>query len=263
MSIASPSLSRLKVLYENAEYTYFHSLPLEHFMEATDHAEQRMITIESFAIIRAERSDIHFFNELLIQYPLGDDDYKPGQVVPDNFVALSAEPLDVDRSYNLPLQPVGPFLTMEYVSQHNKRKDYVENYRKYEFELKVPYYLLFYPHNQALNVYRMEGDRYVGVKPNAAGRLEIPELELEVAVLDNWVRYWFRKELVPLPDELVQALNLVKNQLLVVKDQLEASEEQFQMVQTELNRERQFCEAMEAELAKMKAELDRLRGNQS
>ncbi len=235
MSIASPSLARLKVLYENAEYTYFHSLPLEHFMEATDHAKQRMITIESFAIIQSQRTDVHFFNELLIQYPFGDDDYKPGQVVPDNFVALSNEPLEVDRSFNTPLQPVGPFLVMEYVSQHNKRKDYVENYRKYEFELKVPYYLLFYPQNLALNVYRMEGNRYVAVKPNAEGRLAVPELEMDVAVLENWVRYWFRGKLIPLPAELLNQLTLTQNQLLVLQDQLAAAHEEIARMKSELD----------------------------
>ena len=36
-----------------------------------------------------------------------------------------------------------PFWMLEYVSKHNKRKDYEDNMQKYEHKLKVPYYLLF------------------------------------------------------------------------------------------------------------------------
>ncbi len=260
MSIGTPSMVRLKNLYEHAEQEYLHSLPLEHFMEGTDHAHQRTITIESFSVICAQRPDIRFFNELLIQYPIGDDIRKPGQVVPDNFVAISAEPLDIDGNFGTPLQPVGPFLVLEYVSRHTKRKDYVENYRKYERELKVPYYLLFYPHNLELNVYRMVEDRYVAVKPNAAGRLEVPELELEVALYDDWVRFWFRGKLVSLPGEMLQSLNLAQNQLLVANDQLAARDEQLGTTQAELSLERRARETMASELARLKAELDALRG---
>src|SRR5262249_23491721 len=83
-------------------------------------------------------------------------------------------------------------MVLEYVSKNNKRKDYEDNFRKYERELKVPYYLLFYPDNEELTLFHRRGSKYVSVKPNAAGRLAIPELELEVALLDGWVRFWFR-----------------------------------------------------------------------
>src|SRR5262245_45206637 len=55
--------------YERAAAEYLRNLPLEHFMEATAQGTQRKITLESFDLITAARSDIHVFNELLVQYP--------------------------------------------------------------------------------------------------------------------------------------------------------------------------------------------------
>jgi hypothetical protein len=59
------------------------------------------------------------------------------------------------------------------------------------------------------------------------GAVRDPELEPEVALLDRWVRYWFRGELVPLPGELVK----------------------------ERDAERAARQAAEAELAKLREEL--------
>ncbi len=125
---------------------------------------------------------MQLFNELLIQYPIANRE-KPGQVVPDNMIVICAEPIKADGSFDIPVQKVKPFCVMEYVSKTSKRKDYDENMQKYERELKVPYYLLFYPDNQELSLYHHNKRRYVSVKPNQAGRLTINDgLDLEVAL---------------------------------------------------------------------------------
>jgi hypothetical protein len=87
---------------------------------------------------------------------------------------------------------------------NSKRKDYVDNMRRYERELKVPYYLLFDPRTQKLTLYHHNDKRYVALKPNAGGRLEVPELDLELAILDGWVRFWHKGKLLPLPAEMQQ-----------------------------------------------------------
>ena len=56
--------------YERAAEEYLHSLPPEHFMEATPQATQREITVESLSLVHAARPEIQYFNELLVQYPL-------------------------------------------------------------------------------------------------------------------------------------------------------------------------------------------------
>ena len=174
-------------------------------MESTPQATQREITVESLALVRARRSDFQVFNELLVQYPLPKRK-RLGQVVPDNMVVIHPELIDAEGSYDVPLQPVGPYWVLEYVSKSNRRKDYVDNMRKYEHELKVPYYMLFAPDQQELALYRHQGERYSSVVPNESGRCAIPELELEVGLLDGWVRYWYQGKLLMLPGDLQSAL---------------------------------------------------------
>src|SRR5262249_32246481 len=151
-------------------------------------------------------------NELLVQYPLRGQ-RKPGQVVPDNMVVITEEPISAESSYNVPLEPAGPFWVMEYVSKTNPRKDYEESFLKYEKHLKVPYYLGYYPETQDLTLYRHNKRKYVSVKPNGHGRYAIPELEMEVGLLDGWVRYWHRGNLLPLPADLQRALNAARHQI--------------------------------------------------
>lgn len=164
--------------YERAAEEYLRSLPLEHFMEATPQSTQRKITLESFDLLHVRRPDIQMFNELLVQYPLEDG---LGQVVPDNMVVLSEETAKAIGSFNLPFERDKPYLVLEYVSAYSQRQDYKESFQKYEEDLRVPYCLLFYPERQDLLVYR-HGGRLL--KPNAAGRFPIRELDLEVALLD-------------------------------------------------------------------------------
>lgn len=73
----------LEARYAKAAQDYLHSLPLEHFMESTPHATLRKITWDSLDLLAARRSDVHVFNELLVQYPLPRRK-RLGQVVPDN-----------------------------------------------------------------------------------------------------------------------------------------------------------------------------------
>jgi Uma2 family endonuclease len=252
MTPTAPPDARLKLIYEMAEQRYLRSLPPEHFMEATPQATQREITLESFALVRVSRPDVQCFNELLVQYPLNDVD-QPRQVVPDNMVVIHPTPLNVEGSFNTPLQPVGPFLVLEYVSKRSVRKDYDANMLKYEHHLKVPYYLVFYPDADELSVFKMTAGKYASVLPNAAGRLAIPELELEAALLDGWVRFWFRGELLPLPGDLLRQLNAVRAELTTTKTQLTTTKE-------ELGAERKARQAAEEEIARLRDELTKAKG---
>lgn len=209
----SPDLPRVlqEVAYEQEAQAYLRSLPPEHFMEATPQATQRKITLESFDLMHAHRPDVQLFNELLVQYPRKR---RPlGQVVPDNMVVLTTEVVRASTSYNVALEPAPPFWMLEYVSKNSKRKDYEDSFKKYERELKVPYYLSFYPDNEEMTLYRHNGRRDVSVKPDEHGRCALPELELEVGLLDGWVRYWFRGQLLPLPADLQRDLDQLRRQV--------------------------------------------------
>jgi len=213
------------IAYDKEARAYLKGLPLEHFMEATAHAMQRKITLESLDLLAARRPEVHVFNELLVQYPLASQ-RKPGQVVPDNMVVLTKASIRANTSYNVPLEPAGPFWALEYVSKSNKRKDYHDNYRKYEHDLKVPYYLLFDSDKQSLTLHHHDGSRYVSVKPNDHGRYAIKELDLEMGLLEGWVRYWYLGELLPLPADLQRQLDAALRQAEDARRQAEDARRQ-------------------------------------
>jgi Uma2 family endonuclease len=157
------------------------------------------------------------------------------KVVPDNMVVIHDGPLQVYLSYTTREQPAAPFWVMEYVSKSSRRKDYDDNLDKYEIDLRVPYYLLFQPDVQELTLYRHNGKKYVSVKPNARGRYPVKELELEIALLDGWVRYWFRGELLPLPAELQRERNEARQELATERQARLAAEEENARLRAELD----------------------------
>jgi len=220
--------------YAQAARDYCRSLPLEHFMEATSQATQRKITLESLDLVKSRRPEVWVFNELLIQYERGRGK-KLGQVVPDNMVVLSDVSIEAEGSFDLALQPAAPFWVLEYVSRRNKRKDYQDSFAKYERELKVPYCLLFRPEAQKLDLYHHDGRKYAPVKANQHGRLPMPELDLEVALLDGWVRFWYQGKLVPLPAEM-------QRDLYEAQHRAEKAEKRAEKAERELERLRALVE---------------------
>ncbi len=250
-----PTPAPLELIYSSAAQEYLRRLPLLHFAEATCQAQQREITLCSLGLVSAQRGDFHLFNELLVQYPVPRRK-RLGQVVPDNMVVLHGEPLKANLSYDLPLQPVGPFWVLDYPHHKHKRKDYENNHEHYERQLKVPYYLLFYPEIQDLSLFRHNGEKYVSVIPNERGRLALPEVELEVAILDGWVRFWFREELLPLPADLLHQLNRVTKE----RDEFKAQRDEFK---AQRDQTQQQLQTAEEQIARLRAEVDRLRGGRS
>jgi Uma2 family endonuclease len=257
----------LRLNYQRAAEEYLRNLPLSHFMEATAQATQRKITWDSLDLVHSRRPDVQVFNELLIQYPLRGEE-QLGQVVPDNMVVVCPQPIKADTSYDLPFQPVGPFWVFEYVSQRSRRKDYDTSFHKYE-RLKIPYYLTFYPDGQELTLFRYGSRKYVSVKPDDNDHFAVAELEMEVALLDGWVRFWYQGELLPLPADLQHDLDETRRQLrrsnrrartLQQRAEAEAqrAEAEAQRAEAEAQRaeaERQARLALEQELAQLRARL--------
>jgi Uma2 family endonuclease len=254
MSITNLPRRMIEYVYAEAAREYLKSLPLEHFMEATAQGTQRKITLESLDLVRARRPEVQIFNELLVQYPRRGQK-KPGQVVPDNLVVICAEPIEADGSYDVPVQPVPPFWVLEYVSKNNKRKDYEDSFRKYERDLKVPYYLMFYPDNQELTLYRHNGRKYVSVKPNEQERYAIPELDLEMAILDGWVRYWYQGVLLPLPAELQRDLDEARRQAEEQRQRADRAEQRAESAEQRAESAEQRAEGLERELEQLRRRL--------
>jgi len=145
-------------------------------------------------------------------------------------IVVDPLPINPMTSWDMPFQRERPFLVMEYISKNHPRKDSETSFEKYEKKLKVPYYLMFHPEHQELTLFRLRGKSYGCVKPNSAGRFRIPKLELEIGLIGDWGRYWFRGE------------------LMLITAELEERNE----------RNRVALEAAEAELARLRAEIARL-----
>lgn len=259
----SPSTPRklLAVSFAQAAADYARSLPLEHYMEAMSQATQRKITLESLDLIHARRPDVQVFNELLVQYRRrGQMDIV--QVVPDNMIVIHPEPVKAEGSFDVPLQhPIKPFWTLEYVSRSNRRKDYEDSFKKYERDLKVPYYLMFYPEDQELTLYRHNGRKYVSVRPNEQERYPIPELELEVGLLDGWARYWYQGALLPLPAELLsdrdeerRLREVYHQQAEQERQRAERSEQRAVQAEQRAEQERQMRLVLEQELERLRSQ---------
>jgi Uma2 family endonuclease len=237
--------------YERFAQEYYRSLPMEHFMEAIPQATQRKITLESLDLLHARRPEVQIFSELLVLYQL---EGRLVPVVPDNMVLVSDKPVQAKGSFNLEHERARPFWVLEWVSPNTEGKDYVDSFRRYEQELRVPYCLLYYPEEQDLRLYRHTGTQYALVEPNAQGRLAIPELDLELALLDGWVRYWYRGELLPLPADLQERVE-------ELEVQIGAERERTEFVRREAAREKQRAEAERerAELERQRAEAEEQR----
>jgi hypothetical protein len=170
---------------------------------------------------------------LLVQYPLRGR-RKPGQIVPDNMIVLTAERIHAVTTYKVALEPSLPFWVLEYVSMGRRHKDYERSFRRYERDLKVPYYLLFYPDTQDMALYHLRQGRYASVKPNRHGRCAIRKLDMEVGLLDGWVHYWFEGELLPLTADLQRDLDAARRQAAEEKQRADAEQRRADELQQRL-----------------------------
>jgi len=252
--------------YEELARAYYQTLPLEHFMEATPQANQRVIAVTALEQLKARRPDLQPFNELLIQYWIDD---KLRRVVPDNMVRLCDQPLLTEGSFNIEIEPVAPLWVLEWVADSSEGKDYGDAFRKYERELKIPYCLSYHPGKNDFRFYRHNGKRYELVEVNDEGRYSLPELDLEIGLLEGWVRFWHLGELLEMPsewqkrtDQLEAGLTAAKKEAanekqLALQERTRAEQERTRADQAQqlAEAERQARLAVEAELAKLRARL--------
>lgn len=249
--------------YERMACEYMASLPLEHYMEGKPNAFQRKITLESFDLVTVQRPEVHLYSELLVQYPRPNQ--RTGQVVPDNMVVLQDQPSQTEMSFNIVHEDATILMVLEWVSRGraNQRKDYETNRKKYERELRVPYYLLYDPDELKLTLLRLEGTTYADVKPNAEGRLPIRELDMEIAVLDGWVRYWYQGKLLPLPAEMQAELDELharaEQSELRAKQETQRAEQEKQRAEQEMQRAEQEKQRADAEAERARKLADKLR----
>lgn len=258
MSLSTPR-KLLAVSFAQAAADYARNLPLEHYMEATSQGTQRKITLESLDLVHVRRPEVQVFNELLVQYRRRGQ-RTIVQVVPDNMIVIHPEPVKAEGSFDVPLQhPIKPFWMLEYVSRSNRRKDYEDSFKKYERDLKVPYYLMFYPEDQELTLYRHNGRKYITVRPNEQDRYPIAELQLEIGLLDGWARYWYQGALLPLPADLLRDLEEERRLREEYQRQAEQERQRAEQSEQRAEQERQMRLALEQELERLRSQGNRRR----
>ncbi len=198
------------------ELAYRYSAAAYWFLERQCHdnvderrARQRDVTRWSLEIVRGVRPDVQAFTNLLVQFPR-EGVKEPAQTAPDTVVFHHERVIVVGNRYDVPLQHATPFLVADYTETSTSRDE--------AGELNAPYYL-HSPTAAELSVFRLGDGEYTAVRPNAAGRHAMPELELEVGLLGEWVRYWFRGELVPLPGDVLAELAKLREELAKAKKQ--------------------------------------------
>lgn len=247
--ILPPAAPRFPTIadYDHAADEYQQSLTIENLMEATPQATQRKITLESFDLLAIQRPGVQCYNELLVMEPFVGPSGKKEilRVCPDNMLVLSAEPIE-DKGYYVIEHHHPIFMVLEYVSPNGQRKDYELNFRKYEAHIRPNYALIFDPDRNDLRIFRHDGKSFVILEKNANGRFEIPEIELEVALLDGWTRFWHQQELLDLTGEL--GLKLRESQASVRR------------MDTQLRRKDAELAKKSAELQKRDAEQERVLG---
>jgi uncharacterized membrane protein YqiK len=156
-------------------------------------------------------------------------------------------------------------MVLEYVSAglENQRKDYEINRLRYERDLAVPYYLIFDPLTKKLTFLHLVNGRYRNVKKNENGRYPVPELKLELAVHEGWVRFWFEGELLPLAAEMLAELTQAREKTIFEKQSAEQERLRAEQEKIRAEREKQRAdqEKIRAEHEKQKAEQERARAD--
>jgi Uma2 family endonuclease len=243
--------------YERFAQEYSRGLSGQHFGEIVPQATQRKITVESLDLLSFRQPEVQVFSELSVQYTVRGR-RAPREVVPNHMVVVTTKPVRPIKTYDLTQKPapVRPFWVLDYVVPDNPRRDYDDDLDYYERELRVPYCLQFLLETLELTLYRHNKRKYVTVKPNPHGRYPIPDLDLEVGLLDGRVRYWYQGELLPLPADLQRDLDAARRQAEAARREAEAARREAEEEKGRADELRRRLEVVEKELAELRARRD-------
>jgi hypothetical protein len=59
-------------------------------------------------------------------------------------------------------------------------------------------------------------------------------LNIEVAIQDGWVRFWYQGKLIPLPADLLHELAETREQLRATREQLDEAKQEIARLRAEL-----------------------------
>src|SRR5437868_5129182 len=101
----------------------------------------------------------------------------------------------------------------------------------------------FNPKPQELTLYRHDGKKYVTVEADAASRYVVPDLGLEMALVNGSVRVWYTGEPLPQAMESRSLLKEMRREFKQTQQQLREAQRQLKQAQRE--KEELFAEMRE------------------
>jgi len=193
-------------------------------VESTQHRDQSDLMRHLLNRVLGDREDVCIAGDLAVYYQHG---HSP--VVPDVMVVFGVENRK-RKAYLMWNEGKGPDWVLELLSESSAEKDRETNYGIYEHHVRVPEYVWFNPDDpKELRGFRLVGDEYEEVAPDEHGRLWSKVLGHSLGVHEGWLRLYDPDgRLIPTGDELAR------------------------MAQ-------QRAEAAEAEVARLREELARLK----
>lgn len=170
-------------------------------MAETDLHRDWMIRIIDRLLYRYRNDpNTYVSGDLLVYWVEGDP---RRSVAPDAFVAKGC-PMHRRRTFKVWEEPAPPTVAIEVTSLSTKRNDEVEKPRKFA-EIGIAEYFLFDPTRDYLNPplrgYRLDGEEYVPIEPDARGRLACQELGIELWLDDDDLVLFDAVTGAPLPTE--------------------------------------------------------------
>jgi Uma2 family endonuclease len=173
-------------------------------METARHREQMEVLIHSLQAHWAERRNYYVGGNMFLHY---DPQNRRKFRGPDFFLVLDVE--DRERKSWVVWQEGMRFpdVIIELLSDSTRGVDKGEKKTLYERVFHTGEYYLYDPFSQEFVGYHLHGPHphYEEVKPDAAGKIYSPTVELHLAVQNDWLR-WMTHEgrLLPTPMELVK-----------------------------------------------------------
>jgi hypothetical protein len=179
--------------YLQAAREYHHSVSSIYFRKATTQAKQRDIISFALDQILHYRPDLEYIIEMLTQQLV---EGRLVQVMVTTAVVLGELPSRWRDTYQ-PHEELPLFWALDYIFPGDPDGRFVRNRYIFEHELRVPYYLTheMIGMSAVLHLYRHDGTAYQPVPPNKHGRYAVPELDIEVGLIDGWARLWFKGKL--------------------------------------------------------------------
>jgi Uma2 family endonuclease len=188
--------------------------------------------------------------------------YEPGNprkyVVPDAFVVKGLAPRR-RRVYKIWVEGKAPDVVIETTSRKTRRKDTVDKPQLYA-RLGVKEYFLFDPDQEYLDPplqgYRLAGGVFVPIEADSAGYLNSRELALNLCIGEGHVQFYrldTGQRLLARAERAAAEHERADREAERARQEAKRAEDEAKRAQ----REAEAREALEAELARLRAELER------